>query len=151
MAEMKLSPMSDVAKPGTTPPPATSRPVVNAPSKPAEDTTVRPEAMKGGGSMQPRVTPSSTAEQLNKASAADTDKAMADKKTSTAEKDLADERQARLQEIIESGEYNVPIHQENGSKSAMTFILTALAVFAVGAAALYVLSALKVIDLGLKI
>ena len=179
MAELKLNPMSDVAKPGTTPATPTTRPLVVgnsnevsdpmvAPEKPAEKPTVQTVSgvplaaqpdlepaktgeIAGTGSMVSKLTPTTSSAEIIKDVADDSDKALADKKNEKSEKDVNDEQQARLAELIESGDYNVSVGQEKGTKGAATFILTVLAILLVGAVTIFLLSDLKIIDLGLKL
>ena len=142
MPELKISPMSDVAKPGTTPADASSRPLVAGNVAQVADPMVTPEKSPetptaaadaptndviatqpvsasaepaaSSGSMKSRLTPDSTAQEISKDVEADSDKELAEKKLEKTEKELADEKQARLAEIIESHEYEVSIGQQKG-------------------------------------
>jgi cytoskeletal protein RodZ len=60
------------------------------------------------------------------------------------------EREKRLQEIIKSKEYNVPL-SHTSSSSVRTFVLTFLAVCVVGALVILLLQDAEIIDLGISL
>ena len=151
MAELKLTPMSDVAKPGTTPPDASARPLVVGHTTDVTDPMVNPEKSASTGSMKSKLTPDSSAAEIDKDAADTSDKEMAEKKVEKTEKEIIDEKQVRLAEIIESGEYIVSFGQEKSGKDAATFASTVIAIVLLGVVLLFVLTDLKIIDLGIKL
>ncbi len=141
----------DVAKPGTVPPLATSKPVVPQ-STTVQDPMVAAQTVAVGSvSSQPRVAPQATADEIRKDTQTESDKAEAAKSSQKSEQDIAGDRQARLSELIENGEYNVSIGQLKDSKTVTTFLTTVLMVLFVGALFIFILTDLKLIDLGIKL
>ena len=167
--------ISDVAKPGTTVPDATSKPIivghsaqvsdpmvsaaeaviskpelVIAPPKPEPVATPPAAATATAGSTRPgKIAPISSSSDIQK----DTDKE-ADKEVeenATEPKPEEDNRQARLAELIESGEYNVDISQKTSAGAVKSFLITVFVVVLVGVVVLFVLTDLKMIDLGIKL
>lgn len=153
----------DIAMPGTTPADATSKPVIvghttqlagdpmiaeAAKPEAALPATVASPAIPPSGSSRSKLTPSAGAQDAQaEATRADTVANDAD----AAELKAREEHEAHIQEIIESGEYRVSISQKQAKNSAMTFILTMLAIVLAGVVILFVLTDLKVIDLGIKL
>jgi len=192
MATSGPSAGKDVAKPGSTPASATSKPVIvghtaevadpmvssrrkeflqiepakdkdseqdsqetsSEPAKKESAKTPKDEAEKTTeptvGSSKPKLVPSASAQQLQ----AETEKEQ-DEAALTAEQEAeakaTDESQTRLQEIIESGEYNVSIGQGSTGNSIKTFLITVISIVLVGVVVLFILTDLKVIDLGIKL
>lgn len=152
---LQSSNLNDVAKPGTTPADATSRPVIVGhgvtvadPMVSTEKPAVKDAAPAGGGSTKSKLAPVSSGEEVKKDAAEDEDKKLAEQ---TVEKQPTElDKQARLGELIESGEYNVTIKQASGG-SAKTFFVTLLAVLLFGALAVYILADLEIIDIGVKL
>lgn len=168
MAETSSTKVTDVAKPGTTPADPTSRPVIvghgpmvadpmlNAEKSEETKTTSGtapqeasgPTATTGTGSSKPKITPVSSQEEV-KQDAAENDEKKLDEQM-IEKKDTTEDKQARLGELIESGEYNVTIKQaKNGS--VRTFLLTITIVLLLGAVLVYVLADLKVLDIGVEL
>jgi hypothetical protein len=149
------SSLSDVAKPGTTPADATSRPVIVGhgvtvadPMVSTDKPATKDAAPTGSGSTKNKLAPVSSGEDVKKDAAEDEDKKLAEQ---TVEKQPTElDKQARLGELIESGEYNVTIKQASGG-SAKTFFVTILAVLLFGALAVYILADLEIIDIGLEL
>lgn len=156
------APGSDVAKPGTTPADPTSRPIIIG-HEPASDPMVSttqavmpekkpeeaPVVITSTGSMKSKITPSSTTAEVTKEAAADSDEKVAEESQQKKE-DTAAEQAAHLAEIIESGEYNVSVHQKNRG-SVGQFILVVIGVVLIAAVVLFILIDLNVIDVGIKI
>ena len=160
MADAASTNVTDVAKPGTTPPDATSRPVivghgpmvadpmVTAEKSEAEADTKQPAATTSTGSSKPKINPVSTQEEV-KNDTAENDEKKLDEELAE-KKDTTEDKQARLGELIESGEYNVTIKQaKNGSVRA--FLVTVIIVLLLGAAVVYILADLKVLDIGIEL
>ncbi len=151
---------ADVAKPGTTPASATSRPIIVSRTAAVSDpmvssTPAQPEkpapaadVAVSSGSMKPRIEPTKAAQEVLKDATKESDEANADE---PIEKVEATDKQARLGEIIESGEYNVSIKQKNASINAVTFIVTVLSIVLVAVVVVFLLTDLKIIDLGIKL
>ena len=157
MAEDKKS-MNDVSKPGTTPAAASSKPVITGHtsavtdpmvSAPQIDSVSPTPATTSTGSMKSRIEPTKDAQDVQKESAEEDDAANAGAEPIKNPEEI--DKQVRLGEIIESGEYAVTIKQKNSSSNASTFIFTVLAIVAVAVVALYILTDLNVIDLGVKL
>ncbi len=149
------SSLNDVAKPGTTPADATSRPVIVGhgvtvadPMMNVDKTVAKEPAPTSGGSTKSKLAPVSSGEEVKKDAADAEDKKLAEQIVEKVPTEL--DKQARLGELIESGEYNVTIKQASGG-SAKTFFVTLLGVLIVGAIAAYILADLEVIDLGIKL
>lgn len=155
---LKVTVNDDVAKPGTTLPDATSRPIITANGPAVADPMVNeekpaakevPDAVAaGGGSMTPRVTPASSTDEVTKDATDADDKKLAEQTIEKKEEPL--DKQAKLGEIIESGEYNVNIKQSK-SGSAGTFFMTIVLVLLIGLIVVYVLADLEIVDLGIKL
>ncbi len=177
----------DVARPGSTPASATSKPVIVGHTSQVADPMMSSAAAKSsletvkkaeepaakieepaksveseseseskteavpGGSSRPKITPSSSAEE-----AAQDQKDIAKaEESAAADEDAAakevDEKQARVQEIIETGEYNVSVGKGSGKSGFKTFFLTMLMIVLVGVSTLFVLTDLKILDMGIKL
>ena len=144
---------ADVATPGTTPAAPTSKPVIVGHTSQVADpmvaaATASPTAAVPAGSSRPKLAPS--AEVAAAQAAADKADSVAEK----AEDDTAKEEedsQARVQELIETGEYHVSVGQKNARSTIATFLLTVFIIVVVGVVALFILTDLKVIDLGIKL
>ncbi len=134
----------DIAAPGTTPAPATSKPVIVGHTSQVADPMV--SGAPAPEPNRPKLTPSDEAVKVAEVEAAKPvkDERAADELAIQAQ----EERDAKLQELIESGEYNVSIGNKAGKHSVATFMLTALIIVVVGAVALFVLTDLKLIDPG---
>ena len=160
--KVATSASNDVAEPGTTPAMPTSKPIISSHTPAVSDTMINAEKTAdsaasdvasaappaSNGSMKPKLTPSKELVAIENENAHEADKAAADAAAAEPAEDL---RPARLQELIESGEYNVTIHQKTKSGSVKTFLLTVFIIVLVGVVALYVLTDLKIIDLGIKL
>jgi len=150
---------NDVARPGTTAPDATSKPVIVARGPIAPDpmmnngqVAAKQEPVveqSSGGSMKPKLSPTTPAPELKKKAVEEEDKKHAETPIGDQKKNQVDV-QSRLGEIIESGEYNVSIKQSR-TRSTKTFIITVLGVVLVGFVVVYLLIDLKVIDAGIKL
>lgn len=162
MAAATPSAGGDVAKPGTTPADPTSRPIIVGHS-PAPDPMVSaaqgtitkkdgdsaPQMATSSGSMKSKVEPTATQEQVVKQATKENDAKLAEE-TKEKTQDSAAEAATRLNEIIESGEYNITVHQKNAG-SAGQFIAVVLGVVLVAAIVLYVLIDLNIVDAGVKL
>lgn len=163
MAAATQSAGSDVAKPGTTPADPTSRPIIvgHAPtapdpmvsvaqgSMPAKKPDEPPTIVAGGGSMKPKIAPTSTNEEVTKEATKETDAKLAEQDVAK-KADTAAEMATRLNEVIESGEYNVTIHQKNRG-SAVQFLTVVFGVVLVAIVILYILIDLNIIDAGITL
>lgn len=167
MAESKKNTNNDVAKPGTTPASATSKPVIVGHSSQIADPMVsasaqnpqpaaetpKPTAVNvpSGGSSKPKLAPISDQATIKKQAANEEDQSLAEKPIETTEN--VDEKAARIQEIIETQEYNVSISERGnkGKNGLGTFLTTVLTVLIVGFLILYLLAYLKIIDTGIKL
>ncbi len=154
----------DVAEPGTTPPPSTSKPVIVGhsgqlasdpmmtetanPEQTKAPTILAPAAIPPSGSSHSKLTPSAGAQDAQ-AEAVKANNAASD--ADDAEQKAHEAHDAHLQELIESGEYRVSISQKQAKNSATTFIVTVCAIVLVGIIILFMLTDLKVIDLGIKL
>lgn len=163
MAEDKIT-MNDVAKPGTTPALASSKPVITGHTMAVSDPMVSsapaaekpepapaptaPTTSPSLGSMKPRIEPSKEAQEVQKEASEENDEVNA---TEPIKNPDETDKQVRLGELIESGEYNVNIKQKNASSNATTFITTVLVIVIVAAAAIYILADLNIIDIGIKL
>ncbi len=105
----------------------------------------------GEGSLKPRITPDSTATEITKQVQEESDKQIAEKKTQKTDQDIATERQVRLTEIIETGEYTVSVGASKASTNVTTFITTALAIVLVGAFLMFLAADLDLIDIGIEL
>lgn len=149
----------DIAAPGTTPAAATSKPVIVGHTPQVADPMVAaaPAATPAPAQAKPAVPAGSSRPKLAPSPEVAAAQAAADKAEDVAEKaedetaKAEEESQARLQEMIESGEYHVSIGQRNARSTVSTFILTVLAIVVVGVVVLFVLTDLKLIDLGIKL
>lgn len=156
------APKPDIAAPGTTPATATSKPVIVGHTAQLTDAAIGAEprpvspAAAPSVAVRPKPVPSAaTVEEVQKAQAAEGD----DKPVQTvaakeaAEAQTLDEKATRLQEIIDSGEYNVTIKPrgQGGKSGSRTFILTVLGIVLIAAVVLFLLIDLKIIDLGVKL
>lgn len=163
--------IDDVAKPGTTPADPTSKPVIVGHSAPIADPMVSPveivskpvpattpeKVVVAAAVPQPvvsstksgRIVPLSSANDIQKDTNTQADKAVLDK--AGIPKQEIGAQQARLAEIIDSGEYNVAINQKTSASSVRSFFITVLAIVLLGIIVLFVLTDLKVIDLGIKL
>lgn len=158
----------DVARPGTTPATATSKPVIightsqvdpmvsaTVPADASEEkpstespTTQTAPPVSGTGSSKPKLTPSADAmEAVAAADIVDTETESTDAETEKSE----EVNQTRLQEVIESGEYHVSIGQKNAKSNAGTFFATVTIILILGIIALYILADLKIIDPGINL
>ena len=154
MAEDPKQPaMNDVAKPGTTPPDASSKPVIVGHTSVVADPMVskqpEPATATVAGSMKQRIMPTATGEAVQKQAAKEDDTAHAE--AEVPKKDTTADKQARLGDIIESGEYNVSIKQKKSSSAALTFFATILGIVTFAAIVLFVLIDLKIIDVGINL
>lgn len=153
MADDMQPAVNDVARPGTTPAGATSRPIIGQPAPTADPMmNAQPKttpAVMSEGSMKSRLTPSNSAEEVSKAAHEEDDKKNAEKPVDAKTEEL--DVQARLGDIIDSGEYNVSIKQKNASSNMTTFLTTVLAIVIVAIIILYVLSDLGIVDFGIKL
>ena len=154
----------DVAVPGSTPADATSKPIIVGHSAPVADAMVTPAAPPAGesaavatpevikplapGSMRAKLAPSAEAAAAQIAADKVDD---ATEQVEDADAKAEEGYETRVQDILESGEYHVSIGQKAAKSSAVTFILTMLAIVLVGVATLFILTDLKVIDLGIKL
>ena len=157
-------PGSDVAKPGTTPADPTSRPVIVGHGTPVAADPMVSAAQSGlpdkkpaatvpvsasGGSTKAKLAPASTAEQVSKDAIKETDKQLAEDENKE-KPDSAAETATRLNEIIESGEYTVTIHQKNSGGIGL-FLGVVLGIVILAVVVLYVLIDLKVVDVGVQL
>lgn len=157
---------ADVATPNSTPADATSKPLiqghtsqvaadpmVNVATPPAAEEKpsaepAQPVAAAPPSSTKPRIVPSAGAQEAQAAAdKADDAAKVADDATEKTEED----NQTRVQELIESGEYNVSISQNNKKSGAGTFLVTVGAILLAGIIILFVLTDLKIIDLGIDL
>ena len=172
MSDEKPISLQDVARPGTTPASATSKPVIVGHTSMVVDPMTTPEkkepstiqtatsgadatkpATASQGSSKPKLAPISgqdikpEGDPEKGADKPQTVEGPAPSKVS--EEDL---RQESLAELIESGQYKVSIHSQKVSTSSFSnFVITVLAVVLVGVVVLFVLSDLKILDLGVKL
>lgn len=148
MADLQPIKPNDVAKPGTTPAPATSRPVIVGNTPQVADPMLERSAKQvaplavNGSSMKDKVVSDETPETLKKEASSEDDAKHAQQNPLDKPKDEVD-KLARLGEIIESGEYNVNIssRDKNGAKSAGIILLIVLLIAIVG----YILVDLNII------
>lgn len=148
MAEEPKQPaMSDVAKPGTTAPDASSKPVIVGHTSVVADPMVSKQSEPIAGSMKQRIMPTSTGEAVQKEATKEDDAAHAE--ADETKKDTTIDKQVRLGEIIESGEYNVSIKQKKSSGAAVTFFGTLFGIVLFAAIVLFILIDLNIIDAGI--
>ena len=151
--------MSDVAKPGTTPASATSRPIIASRTAAVVDPMVSdPKVDKNKiidkpkestGSMKSRIEPTKNSEELKVAT--DSEDSSAEAIADSEEKPVVEDKQVRLGEIIESGEYKVSIKQKNNYVNANKLVTVTFVVILLTAIAVYLLVDLNVIKLGVKL
>lgn len=159
MAEDDKKPMEDVSKPGTTPASATSRPIIVSRTAAVSDpmvSTAQPEktqppsvSTESSGSMRPRIEPTKAAQAVQKDATNETDAANA--LAEPIKEPIIDDKQVRLGDIIESGEYNLSIKQKNASSNIKTFLVTVLMIILFFVLILYLLTGLDIVDLGIKL
>lgn len=158
MPEPAAKSPNDVAKPGTTAPSATSKPVivghtstVQDPmvSEPAAQPAKEPATQTSGGSSKPKIMPTTDADDLKKQATTEEDKQHAEALPVDEKKEEIPDYQARLGELIESGEYNVSIKPVGGNLK--TFALTVVTIVLLGLIVGYILIDLNVIDVGIKL
>ena len=149
---------NEVAQPGTTPATPTSKPIISSHTPAVSDAMINAEKAAdavadtvaaaappvSAGSMKPKLTPSKELIDIQKETTIEEDKV-------AAAEPPEDPRPARLQELIESGEYNVNIHQKTKSGSVRTFMTTVIVIVLIGVIAIYILTDLKIVDLGIKL
>jgi len=163
MAEENKTSLQDVARPGTIPALATSKPVIVGHTSMVADPMMNADKKDSGstapatsvvsaGSTKPKLEPISAKVDTKSDESKDADKSQALHAADTTKISEQDLRQEKLAELIESGEYKVSVHhQKSGSNSIKTFVLTVFAIILAGLAVLFVLTDLKVIDLGVKL
>jgi len=163
MAAAAVQPGSDVSKPGTTPADPTSRPIIVGHTPPVADPMVssvqgaipakkegeEPAKMTSAGSMKPKLTPTSSGEEVIKEANKENDEKVAEE-SAEKKQETAAEVATKLNELIESGEYNVTVHQKNKG-SAAQFILVVLAIVVLASVILFLLIDLNIIDVGVKL
>ncbi|NBU33095.1 hypothetical protein EB118_09245 [bacterium] len=157
-------PGSDVAKPGTTPADPTSRPIIVATGVKMTDpmvstgqdapaatnyVTAQPSPAKNSGSIQSKITPTTSIDQITEQANKDNDEKQSEQ-LNAPKPDTNVETATRLNEIIESGEYNVTVHQKN-KFSAVQYIPVVAGVVLAAAVIVYVLIDLNIIDISVKL
>jgi len=109
----------------------------------------QPSSTTSSGSIQSILTPKTSAEQITKDVNKNNDEKQSEQ-SNAPKPDTNAETATRLNEIIESGEYNVTVHQKNKSSAVQYISVVAGAVLA-AVIVVYVLIDLNIIDIGVKL